>query len=150
MSPVVQGPPQPRPSWDEWGLTIAAAVATRADCTRRLVGAVMMSPDHRVLGTGYNGYPAGQPGCLTDGACPRGQLTYDQLPTGHAYVDVEHPCAAIHAEENVLLEVAREHRAGATVYCTDEPCFNCFRVLAGSGVSRVVWPGGGRTFGAGA
>ncbi|MCV2394725.1 deaminase [Actinotalea sp. M2MS4P-6] len=148
MSPVVHGPPRARPSWDQWGLTIATAVSTRADCTRRLVGAVMMSPDHRVLGTGYNGYPPGQPGCLTDGACPRGRLTYDEHPTGTDYVGTDTGrCEAIHAEENVVMEVAREKRAGATVYCTDEPCFNCFRVLAGSGVARVVWPDGERSFG---
>ncbi len=142
MSPVVVGTPSPRPSWDEWGLILAAAVAERADCTRRKVGAVMLSPDHRVLGTGYNGYPAGQPGCLSARACPRGRLTYDELPTGGSYVNVDHPCRAIHAEENVIMEVAREKRTGATVFITDEPCTNCERVLAGSGVSRVVWPGG--------
>ena len=150
MSPVVVGPPSPRPSWDDWGLLLAAAVAERADCTRRKVGAVMFSPDHRVLGTGYNGYPAGQPGCLSAAACPRGQRTYDELPTGNAYVDVEHPCRAIHAEENVVMEVAREKRAGATVYITDEPCLNCQRVLAGSGIVRAVWPGGETTYGAAA
>lgn len=148
MSPVVVGPPKPRPSWDEWGLILAAAVAERADCTRRKVGAVMFSPDHRVLGTGYNGYPAGEPGCLSDGACPRGRLTYDQLPTGTSYVNVENPCRALHAEENLCLEVSRESRRGATVFITDEPCENCQRVLAGSGIARAVWPDGQIVYGA--
>ena len=51
-----------RPNWDEYFLGIAAAVAQRADCERRQVGAVVIGPDHRIVGTGYNGAPAGQPG----------------------------------------------------------------------------------------
>lgn len=51
------------------------------------------------------------------------------------------------AEENVVLEVAREKRAGATVYITDEPCTNCQRILAGSGIIRAVWPGGEAFYG---
>ena len=135
-----------RPSWDEWGLGLAVAVATRADCTRRKVGAVVLSPDHRVLATGYNGYPAGRPGCLSDGACPRGRMTYDQLPASSPYVGVPAPCSALHAEENAILHVGGNDRLGATVYVTDEPCPNCRRFLDGAGVARVVWPGGQITY----
>lgn len=62
----------PRPSWDEHFIAIARTVAERADCTRRRVGAVIAS-DHRIVATGYNGVPAGHPGCLTAGGCPRGR-----------------------------------------------------------------------------
>ena len=142
MSPVVVGEPAPRPSWDAWALGIAAAVSTRADCTRRHVGAVILGPDHRVLATGYNGYPPGQPGCLTDGACPRGRLSYDDVPASSPYVGVDEPCQALHAEENAVLHLPGGSRLGATVYVTDEPCPNCQRFLAGAGIARVVWPDG--------
>lgn len=142
MSPIVVGDPGVRPSWDEYGLALALTSSMRADCTRRKVGAVLISHDHRTLGTAYNGYPAGRPGCLSSGACPRGQLTYDQMPTGTPYVGVASPCSAIHAEENAVLYVAREQRAGATMYVSDEPCPNCHRILAGAGLARTVWPGG--------
>jgi len=34
--------PFTRPSWDDWALGIAHAVATRGDCTRSQVGALLM------------------------------------------------------------------------------------------------------------
>lgn len=142
MSPVVQGPPKSRPSWDEYALGIAFAVAERADCTRRKVGAVVLGPDHRVLGTGYNGYPAGKPGCGTDGGCPRGRQSYDAVPASASYTSGAGTCGALHAEENAVLHLDRQQRLGATIYVTDEPCPNCQRFLAGAGVTRVVWPGG--------
>lgn len=29
----------------------------------------------------------------------------------------------------------------ATIYITREPCFNCLKLITGSGVNEVVWPG---------
>ncbi|MBI5028178.1 MAG: cell division protein DedD, partial [Actinobacteria bacterium] len=39
------------PGWDEYFLTIASAVAGRAKCTRRKVGAVLVL-DRRIIATG--------------------------------------------------------------------------------------------------
>lgn len=61
-----------RPNWNEYFLGIAKAVATRADCTRRKVGAVLVDRQSRIIGTGYNGAGSGALGCLSDGECPRG------------------------------------------------------------------------------
>jgi deoxycytidylate deaminase len=52
-----------RPSWDDWALGIAHAVAARADCTRRKIGAVILDSEHRIVSTGYNGSPPGGPSC---------------------------------------------------------------------------------------
>lgn len=101
-----------------------------------------LAPDRRVLGTGYNGLPSGQPGCATAGACPRGQLGYDAVAAGAPYVGVDAACPALHAEENCILYLSGEDRRGATLYVTDEPCPNCSRLLAGAGFVRVVWPDG--------
>jgi dCMP deaminase len=133
-----------RPSWDEWALGLAGAVAARADCTRRQVGAVVLDADRRVLSVGYNGAPPGARGCLTAGACPRGRQTGAQVPPGSSYDTGPGSCIANHAEANALLYSDPLRRRGGTLYVTHEPCGGCSRLLAGSGLSRAVWPEGER------
>lgn len=63
-----------RVSWTDYFLGIADSVAVRADCTRRRVGAVVVDRRTKhLISTGYNGAAPGEPGCLSDGACPRGR-----------------------------------------------------------------------------
>jgi dCMP deaminase len=123
-----------RPTWADWGLTIAHAVATRADCTRRQVGAVVLDTQNRVVATGYNGAPPGERGCL-DGGCPRGRLSFEQCEPYSGYDN----CISNHAEVNALLYGDRSKVDGGTLYVTDEPCLSCCKVIANSGVARVVW-----------
>lgn len=124
-----------RPSWDSYFLAIAAVVATRADCTRRQVGAVIVKA-HRIVATGYNGAPAGMPGCLS-GACPRGRLSYDELAHQGASYD---NCLSIHAEANALLYASRDACEGATLYVTCSPCADCYKLLKGAGIVRMLCP----------
>lgn len=127
-----------RPDWDEYFLGIARAVAARADCTRRQVGAVIVV-NQRIIATGYNGAPAGQPGCLTDRACPRGRYGFDVVPPGGSYDEPGvSECIAIHAEANALLHADGNLTIGATIYCTDEPCAGCTKLIQGARISRVV------------
>lgn len=127
-----------RPDWDTYFLDIARAVAARADCTRRLVGAVIVDQQHRIVATGYNGAPAGAPGCLTAGACPRGQQGFDAVPPGSSYDTGPSSCIAVHAEANALLYADGHRTRGATLYVTSEPCDGCARLIAGAGITRVV------------
>ncbi|ARO12585.1 deoxycytidylate deaminase [Propionibacterium freudenreichii] len=130
------------PSWDEYFLGITQAVAARAKCTRRRVGAVLVGPDHRIIATGYNGAAPGRPDCL-EGACPRGRLSYDEIPGLGDYDRPGTPgfCIAIHAEMNALLFATRDTK-GATAFITDEPCPGCRKALAAAGIVRAVWPEG--------
>jgi dCMP deaminase len=114
----------PRASWDAYFMSKAVIAATRSTCASRMVGAVLIQ-DKQERGTGFNGAPADLDDCLdvgcddanTDGQCLR----------------------AIHAELNLILQTDRDHRKGATVYCTDQPCLRCATVLANSGIARVVY-----------
>lgn len=132
-----------RPSWDEWGLILAAAVATRADCTRRKVGAVLMRPDHAVVATGYNGSPPGGPSCLA-GQCPRGTKSLEEVAPGSSYDTGPGTCIALHAEQNALLRASWDEMVNSTLYITDVPCDACSRMIAGTPIARIVWPNGSR------
>lgn len=125
--------PASRPDWTEYFSQIAKVVATRGDCSRRQVGAVLVDPDNRLISTGYNGAPAGEPGCLTDGACPRAKAFGVRPGLGYE----ESACRAIHAENNAILYARRDLR-GCTVYVTDEPCQQCSVLLAAVGITRIV------------
>lgn len=123
-----------RPSWDDYFLEISSSVASRADCTRSKVGAVLVSSDHRIIATGYNGAPSGVVGCLS-GGCPRGKLSYEELPPESDYGN----CIAHHAEFNAVIYANPEERSGTTIYVTRKPCTSCKQLLLAERVSRVVW-----------
>lgn len=75
-----------RPDWDTYFLGIAEAVALRADCTRRRIGALIVDADRRIISAGYNGAPPGKPGCLSANACPRGRhyaIKEESFTDGH-------------------------------------------------------------------
>ncbi|MDD2498748.1 MAG: deaminase, partial [Desulfitobacteriaceae bacterium] len=67
-----------RKSWNQYFMEIAHLVATRSTCLRRQVGAVAVSKDNRILGTGYNGALLGAPHCDKTG-CLRDPL---KIPSG--------------------------------------------------------------------
>jgi dCMP deaminase len=127
-----------RPTWDEYGLMLAEAVAARADCLRSQVGAVLMNASHEVRGTGYNGAPAGVPGCMTASACPRGRLSYSELPPESDYSN----CVADHAERNAIRHTLAGELPGSVLYVTREPCAACWTLIRACGIVRVVTPAG--------
>lgn len=124
-----------RPDWDEYFLGVATAVAARADCTRRRVGAVIVK-DKRIVSTGYNGAPKGTIGCL-EGACPR---AHSDAPPMSSYDTGVGSCIAVHAEANAIVYADGLRTVGATLYCTDKPCDGCRRLIAAAGIERVVYP----------
>lgn len=126
-----------RPDWDSYFADIASVVAARATCTRRRVGAVVVKRN-RIVGSGYNGAPSGQPHCL-DGACPRGLLSYDQVAPLSDYRRGPGRCIAAHAEINAIRHTHWWRRWGATLYITCAPCEWCRASIRKARVKRVVW-----------
>lgn len=122
-----------RTSWDVMWMQMAHAVASRSRCTRDQVGAVVVSNTNRILSTGYNGPPASMfvEGMCTN-FCLRAQAEEHELEPG--YTD----CPSIHAEANALLFTDREVREGGTVYVSSTVCFTCAKLIANSGLTRVV------------
>jgi dCMP deaminase len=127
----------PRPGWDDYFLGIAQVVASRGECLRSRVGAVIVR-DNRILATGYNGVAAGEMSCL-DGICPRQK---NNVPSSAPYSGAGE-CIAIHAEDNAVTDALRRgiDVESATIYVTKEPCERCDVLLAALNMT-VVWPGG--------
>lgn len=124
-----------RPSWNDYFMGIADLVAGRATCIRRKVGAVLVK-DRRILCSGYNGAPAGLPHCGETG-CLRRQLN---VPSG-----VKHElCRGVHAEQNVIIQAAYHGVAvaGATLYCTNQPCSICAKMLINAGINEIYFRDG--------
>lgn len=124
-----------RAGWLETWLEVARQVARRSGCERAQLGAVIVDARNRIVATGYNGPPAGWPGCSE--SCPR---AFKTEPTSD-YGD----CIAIHAEANALLFCDRREREGGTIYVTGVVCWDCAKLIANSGLKRVVYVHDGAT-----
>ena len=122
----------PRPSWDEYFMSIVDQVATRSSCLRRQIGAVIVK-DKRLLATGYNGAPSGLPHCLDIG-CLRQQMG---IPSGQRH----ELCRAIHAEQNAIVQAAKYGTSieGGTIYTTAYPCVMCAKMIINAGLKRIVY-----------
>ena len=129
----------PRPDPDRYFMGIAMAVRSRANCTGRRVGAIIVR-DYRILSTGYNGTPTKMTNC-EDGGCHRCAHP-EAYASGEGY-DV---CICVHAEQNALLAAARFGVAieACTLYTTLQPCFGCLKEAIQASVREVCflhpWP----------
>lgn len=121
-----------RPSIDRYFINIARVIATRTTCLRNEVGAVIVR-DKQILATGYNGAPSGTEHCLDIG-CIR---IKENIPSGKNH----EKCRAVHAEQNAIIQAAIHgvNIAGATLYCTHQPCILCAKMLINSKIVRVVY-----------
>ena len=123
-----------RPNINEYFMKICADVALRSTCKRHNFGAVIVK-NKQILATGYNGAPRGLPHC-TDIGCIRDKLG---IPSGtHHEI-----CAAVHAEQNAILQCAYHGIAaeGATLYVNASPCRICAKMIINSGIKNVVYGG---------
>lgn len=122
-----------RPSWDQTWMQMAISIAGRSRCTRAQHGAVIVDEFNRIITTGYNG-PAADFPTLTEfcsGWCRRSQYGPEN-PLSYS------DCPAIHAEANALLHCDRNEREGGTIYVNGVPCMDCAKLIANSGLARVV------------
>jgi dCMP deaminase len=52
-----------------------------------------------------------------------------------------HCIATVHAEANAIIQAAKHGTAigGADIYITASPCWNCFQLIANSGIRRILY-----------
>ena len=121
-----------RPSWDEYFMSIARVVASRSNCVKRKVAAVI-TRDRRIISTGYNGTPRGVRNC-NEGGCPR----CNSFAEGGTRLD---ECLCSHGEENAITQVAYHGVSvrDATLYTTFSPCLICTKMIINAGIVEVVY-----------
>lgn len=115
-----------RISRPEASLRTAAIWAHRGTCPRKKVGAVI-AIDGRIIATGYNGSPKGEPHC-TDVGCEIDPITQGCI-------------RATHAEVNAIQDAIERgiSLVGATMYTTYSPCLACAGAIIRAGITEVVY-----------
>ena len=113
-----------RQSWDDYFISIADTVSTRATCERLKVGCVFVR-DNFILSTGFNGALAGQRHCIEVGC-----LLHEA-----------HCVRSAHAEINAIAQAARHGVSleNSWLYVTHLPCIKCYVSVLATGCSRVYY-----------
>ncbi|HUT24536.1 MAG TPA: deaminase [Sumerlaeia bacterium] len=121
-----------RPTWDEYFMCIAEVAASRANCIKRHIGAVI-TVDKQIVSTGYNGTPKGITNCY-EGGCARCMSFADS----GAKLD---ECICVHAEENAIVQAACNGIGikGGVLYTTYCPCSYCAKSIINAGIAEVVY-----------
>ena len=113
-------------SWDEYFMGIAVLSSMRSKDPNTQVGACIVSPDRKIVGVGYNGFPIG---------CSDDDLPWDRegewLETKYPYV--------CHAELNAILNSSITSLKGSTLYVALFPCNECAKAIIQTGIKKVIY-----------
>lgn len=126
-----------RPTWDFVWMAMARKFGERSRCERGKIGCVLVSVDNQVVSASYVGppphfAPANEDETSTCSSwCPRACKTADFDP---GYSD----CISAHAESNAVARADFSRLKGGTAYVNGAVCYNCCKLLAASGIARVV------------
>ena len=113
-------------SWDEYFMGIAVLSSLRSKDPNTQVGACIVSPDKKIVGVGYNGFPTG---------CSDDDLPWERegewLETKYPYV--------CHAELNAILNSTIANLKGATLYVALFPCNECAKAIIQYKKKKVIY-----------
>lgn len=112
--------------WPIVFMTMAKTIASRSKDPSSQCGAVLVSPDNRVISTGFNGPPPQ----VVDSSVPWGER-----PEKYFWV--------FHAEEGAINFALDSHGSqslqGATLYVTTRPCSRCVLRMIRVGIHTVIY-----------
>jgi dCMP deaminase len=119
--------------WDEYFLDLAKTCASRSNCIRAQVGAVIVGEDKKIKATGYNGTPSKVESCAERGECYR---IRNGIESGTRY----ETCRSIHAEQNAIIQAGQDRCKDATIYIWghDFICILCKRFIVQAGIKNCV------------
>lgn len=109
-----------RIDWNSYFMLNAFMISLRSPCSRLHVGCVIVKDNH-IISTGYNGYLPDAP--------------------HESIIRNGHEIATVHSEQNSIADCAKRgvSTIGACAYVTHYPCINCFKILAASGIKRIIY-----------
>ena len=118
--------------WTEYFLDLAKTCASRSNCIRAQVGAVIVGEEKKIKATGYNGTPSKVESCAERGKCYRIE---HNIESGTKY----ETCRSIHAEQNAIIQAAQDRCKDATMYIWGHQmiCIVCKRFIVQSGIKDV-------------
>jgi len=106
-------------TWNRRFLDLAGQIAQWSKDPDCKVGAVIVTPERRIVSTGYNGFPSG-------------------YSDDYLNCDKEKKNAmTIHAELNAILNSTTD-LAGTILYVTKDPCLECCKAIVQAGIIQVV------------
>lgn len=105
---------------------IAVLSSLRSKDPNTQVGACIVSPEKKIVGVGYNGFPIG--------------CSDDELPWGREgeWLETKYPYVC-HAELNAILNSPISSLKGATLYVALFPCNECAKAIIQTGIRKVVY-----------
>jgi dCMP deaminase len=104
-------------------MQLAEVIKTRSPDPKTQVGAVLVDHLDRVVGTGYNGPPAGFPDSLLSWG-ERNEALYNRI---------------VHAEMNAILYSGARYDHDSKLYCTMSPCKDCIKLIAAAGIKKIFF-----------
>ena len=114
--------------WDEYFMGVAMLSGKRSKDPNTQVGACIVSPQHKILSMGYNGFPTG----CSDDEFPWGREG-DPLDNKYFFTT--------HSELNAILNYRGGSLGleGSTIYVTLFPCNECAKAIIQAGIKRIVY-----------
>lgn len=106
-------------------LDICSRIAQMSHAKRAKVGALLVK-DNNIISMGWNGTPSGFDNECEITNVDGGLMTKTEV---------------LHAESNCITKVAQSTQSSlnSTMYITISPCIDCAKLIAQSGVKRVVY-----------
>lgn len=112
-------------SWDEYFMGVAMLSAYRSKDPSTKVGACIVNEENRIVGVGYNGFPAG--------------CDDNDLPWGRegSFLETKYPYVC-HAELNAILNSSINLK-NSRIYVALFPCNECAKAIIQSGIREVIY-----------